>query len=64
MAKPRLKVIPLGGLSEIGKNMMVMEYGDDIIPLLSCAMNFANALVGEEHCHGIAPQGHNHLGAN
>jgi len=31
MAKPRLKVIPLGGLSEIGKNMMVMEYEDDII---------------------------------
>jgi len=31
MAKPRLKIIPLGGLSEIGKNMMVMEYADDII---------------------------------
>ena len=31
MSKPRLKIIPLGGLSEIGKNMMVMEYGDDII---------------------------------
>jgi len=31
MAKPRLKIIPLGGLSEIGKNMMVMEYEDDII---------------------------------
>jgi len=31
MAKPRLKIIPLGGLSEIGKNMMVMEYKDDII---------------------------------
>ena len=31
MNKPRLKVIPLGGLSEIGKNMMVMEYADDII---------------------------------
>lgn len=31
MTKPRLKVIPLGGLSEIGKNMTVMEYGDDII---------------------------------
>jgi len=31
MSKPRLKVIPLGGLSEIGKNMMVMEYDDDII---------------------------------
>ena len=31
MAKPRLRVIPLGGLSEIGKNMMAMEYEDDII---------------------------------
>jgi len=31
MTKPRLKVIPLGGLSDIGKNMTVMEYGDDII---------------------------------
>ena len=31
MPKPRLKIIPLGGLSEIGKNMMVMEYEDDII---------------------------------
>ncbi len=31
MAKPKLKIIPLGGLSEIGKNMMVMESEDDII---------------------------------
>jgi len=31
MTKRRLKIIPLGGLSEIGKNMMVMEYEDDII---------------------------------
>ncbi len=31
MPKSRLKIIPLGGLSEIGKNMMVMEYEDDII---------------------------------
>jgi ribonuclease J len=31
MTKLRLKVIPLGGLSEIGKNMTVMEYGNDII---------------------------------
>jgi len=31
MSKPRLNIIPLGGLSEIGKNMMVMEYADDII---------------------------------
>ena len=31
MTKPKLKIIPLGGLGEIGKNMMVMEYEDDII---------------------------------
>ena len=31
MTKPRLRIIPLGGLSEIGKNMIVMEYEDDII---------------------------------
>jgi len=31
MAKPKLKIIPLGGVGEIGKNMMVMEYEDDII---------------------------------
>jgi ribonuclease J len=33
MAKPRLKIIPLGGLSEIGKNMMVMESENDIIAI-------------------------------
>jgi ribonuclease J len=33
MAKPKLKIIPLGGLSEIGKNMMVMESEDDIIAI-------------------------------
>jgi ribonuclease J len=26
-----LKVIPLGGLGAIGKNMMVLEYGDDLV---------------------------------
>ena len=31
MAKLGLKIIPLGGLGEIGKNMMVMEYENDII---------------------------------
>ena len=31
MTKRRLKLIPLGGLTEIGKNMMVIEYEDDII---------------------------------
>ena len=27
----KLRIIPLGGLGEIGKNMMVLEYGNDII---------------------------------
>ena len=31
MTRSRLKIIPLGGLGEIGKNMMVIEYEDDII---------------------------------
>ena len=28
---PKLKIIPLGGLGEIGKNMTVFEFGNDII---------------------------------
>lgn len=31
MPKEKLKIIPLGGLGEIGKNMMAVEYGEDII---------------------------------
>ena len=31
MAKSKLKIIPLGGLGEIGKNMMVVEFEGDII---------------------------------
>jgi ribonuclease J len=30
-AQPTLRIIPLGGLGEFGKNMMVYEYGDAII---------------------------------
>ena len=37
--KPRLRVIPLGGLNEIGKNMTVLEYGQDII-VIDAGMTF------------------------
>ncbi len=35
----KLKIIPLGGLSEIGKNLTVIEYENDII-LVDCGMGF------------------------
>ena len=35
----KFKIIPLGGLNEIGKNMTVYEYGGDII-VVDCGMGF------------------------
>ena len=35
----KLKVIPLGGLNEVGKNMTVVEYGEDII-IIDCGIGF------------------------
>ena len=35
----KLKIIALGGLDEIGKNMTVLEYGNDII-VVDCGMGF------------------------
>ncbi len=39
MANTQLKLIPLGGLGEIGKNMMVLEWGDDIV-VVDCGILF------------------------
>ena len=35
----KLKIIPLGGLNEIGKNMTVYEYGGEIV-VVDCGMAF------------------------
>ena len=35
----KLKIIPLGGLGEIGKNMTAFEFGGDII-VVDCGMGF------------------------
>ena len=35
----KLKLIPLGGLGEIGKNMTLLEYGEDII-VIDCGLAF------------------------
>lgn len=44
--KEKLKIIPLGGLNEIGKNMTVIEHGNDIM-VIDCGMAFPdNEMLG------------------
>lgn len=37
--KDRIKIIPLGGLHEVGKNITVFEYGNEII-VVDCGLSF------------------------
>ena len=37
--KQKLKIIPLGGVNEIGKNVTVIEYGDEIL-VIDCGLTF------------------------
>lgn len=39
MAKGKLRIVPLGGVGEIGKNMTVLEYGNTII-VVDCGVMF------------------------
>jgi len=39
MSRQKLRIIPLGGLGEIGKNMMAIEYASDII-IIDCGLMF------------------------
>ena len=38
-SKENLKIIPIGGIEEIGKNMTVFEYGDEIV-IVDCGVAF------------------------
>ncbi len=40
--KPTVKIIPLGGLNEIGKNMTVFECGNDMF-IVDCGMTFPDS---------------------
>lgn len=46
-AKNKLRIIPLGGMEEVGKNMIIFEYGNDIV-ILDMGLQFP-----EEGMHGI-----------
>jgi ribonuclease J len=39
MSKQKLRIIPLGGLGEIGKNMMAIEFANDIV-VIDCGLMF------------------------
>src|SRR4030043_1299923 len=47
MSRQKLRIIPLGGLCEIGKSMMAIEFANDII-IIDCGLMFP-----EEDMHGI-----------
>ncbi len=42
MSLKKLKILPLGGLGEIGMNCMVLEWGSDMV-LLDCGIQFPDA---------------------
>jgi len=49
MSKKSLKILPLGGLGEIGKNMMLYEYGDNILIVDTGLMFPDNDMLGIDY---------------
>lgn len=49
MSSKKLRIIPLGGLGEVGKNMMAYEYGDDILVVDTGIMFPDNDMLGIDY---------------
>lgn len=49
MTNPILRIIPLGGLGEVGKNMMAIEYGEDILIVDTGIMFPENDMLGIDY---------------
>jgi len=49
MSKNKLRIIPLGGLGEVGKNMMVYEYGKNILLVDTGIMFPDNDMLGIDY---------------
>ena len=49
MAKPKIRIVPLGGLGEIGKNMTVFEWGNEAIIIDTGIMFPANDMHGVDY---------------
>ena len=49
MSDKKLRIVPLGGLGEIGKNMMAVEYGEDILVIDAGLMFPENDMLGIDY---------------
>ncbi len=56
--KKKLRIIPIGGLGEVGKNMTLYEYGDNILIVDAGIMFPENDMIGIDY---IIPDFHNYL---